>query len=64
MSLKSRSEKTDQKDVKRIMSVIRSHMLAGSELRKKMITAVMRRLGIWLWHAGVLAGEDCAVAAA
>jgi transposase len=34
------------------------------ELRKKMITAVMRRLGIWLWHAGVGAGMGCAVAAA
>jgi len=34
------------------------------ELRKKMITAVMRRLGIWLWHAGVGAGLGCEVAAA
>jgi transposase len=34
------------------------------ELRKKMIVAVMRRLGIWMWHAGVGAGLGCEVAAA
>jgi transposase len=32
VSRKSRSEKTDRKDVKRIMNEIRSHVLAGSDL--------------------------------